>query len=30
MNENRGCSCAHHLVQGFARQSVSAGEGEIY
>jgi acetolactate decarboxylase len=30
MNEKHGCSCARHLAQGFARQSINAGEGEIY
>ena len=30
MNEDHGCSCAQHLAQGFARQSLSVGEGEIY
>ncbi len=30
MNEKHGCACARHLAQGFARQSINAGEGEIY
>lgn len=30
MNEKHGCSCARHLAQGFAVQSINAGEGEIY
>lgn len=30
MNHNQGCSCAQHLAQGFAKQRVSTGEGEIY
>lgn len=30
MNQNHGCSCAQHLAQGFASQSATTGEGEIY
>ncbi|VDZ59901.1 Alpha-acetolactate decarboxylase [Serratia odorifera] len=30
MNQNQECACAQHLAQGFARQSASVGEGEIY
>ncbi|MFZ1874720.1 MAG: acetolactate decarboxylase [Chania sp.] len=30
MNENHGCSCAQHLVQGFAKQALDCGQGEIY
>lgn len=30
MNENHGCSCAQQLAQGFARQALDCGQGEIY
>jgi len=30
MNENHGCSCVQHLAQGFTKQVLDCGQGEIY